>query len=223
MHLDKLESKFQFNRFLDSCAGLSQELRIKQEVEKIIIPAKFWKKTKEVLSSSIPETVIFFFGKVKDKKALVTDVLIPSDKDYEERSSVYVSVSDDFVVKNFMRMKKENKTLVATIHSHSIKGLSQRDLLTHINVIKHYPYQLTGIFHNGQITFYKLNDGIKEVRAEVLDLKDFDRQIRIFGESGQILISSSSVALIGVGGGNTRIAFDLASLGIGKLLLIDPD
>jgi molybdopterin/thiamine biosynthesis adenylyltransferase len=202
---------------------LGQTEGIRQSIESIAIPKRIFDAVLEALSSSHLETQVFLFGKVKDSKLLTTNLLVPKEVDYEIRNYGCVKVSNDFVLREFPRMEKQGKTQVATVHSHCLDTLSGGDIRTHLNIIKFYPHQLSGIFNNGKICFFKFDEGLKEVPYKLLNLERFDRQILIFEEEGQLMISTSTIALIGCGGGNTKIAFDLASLGIGKLILIDPD
>lgn len=51
----------------------------------------------------------------------------------------------------------------------------------------------------------------------------FDRQIRFFGKDGQKKISSSKVAVIGLGGTGSHVVQQLAFLGVGKISLIDEE
>ncbi|WP_460516925.1 ThiF family adenylyltransferase [Humibacter antri] len=51
----------------------------------------------------------------------------------------------------------------------------------------------------------------------------FDRQARIFGDRGQALLSGSRVAIVGLGGVGSLVCEYLARLGVGELILIDPD
>ena len=50
-----------------------------------------------------------------------------------------------------------------------------------------------------------------------------DRQIRMFGASGQHLLGSSKVAVVGLGGVGSLVVEYLARLGVGTILMIDPD
>lgn len=50
-----------------------------------------------------------------------------------------------------------------------------------------------------------------------------DRQIRMFGSAGQAVLGMSKVAVVGLGGVGSLVAEYLARLGIGHLVLIDPD
>lgn len=54
-----------------------------------------------------------------------------------------------------------------------------------------------------------------------LDLHD--RQVRAFGENGQLAISRAKVGIIGVGGTGSPVAEQLARLGVSDFVLIDPD
>ena len=51
----------------------------------------------------------------------------------------------------------------------------------------------------------------------------YDRQSRIFGDRGQHLLAHQRVAVIGLGGAGSLISEYLARLGVGELVLIDPD
>ncbi|PNW09709.1 thiamine biosynthesis protein ThiF [Microbacterium testaceum] len=51
----------------------------------------------------------------------------------------------------------------------------------------------------------------------------YDRQTRIFGDRGQAILSGSKVAVVGLGGAGSLISEYLARLGVGELVLIDPD
>ncbi|NJE04226.1 ThiF family adenylyltransferase [Thermococcus sp. MV11] len=53
------------------------------------------------------------------------------------------------------------------------------------------------------------------------EIERYDRQIMIFGREGQEKLKSSKVAVVGVGGLGSPVAYYLAAAGIGTLLLID--
>jgi len=60
-------------------------------------------------------------------------------------------------------------------------------------------------------------DGHGEVASQ------YHRQERLLGRAGQQILGRTTVAIIGLGGLGSFAAIQLAHLGIGKLLLIDPD
>jgi molybdopterin/thiamine biosynthesis adenylyltransferase len=51
----------------------------------------------------------------------------------------------------------------------------------------------------------------------------YDRQTRMFGDSGQLILRGAKVAIVGLGGVGSLIAEYLARLGVGAFVLIDPD
>jgi len=50
-----------------------------------------------------------------------------------------------------------------------------------------------------------------------------DRQVRAFGAAGQRVLRELCVAIVGLGGTGSVVAEQLAHLGVGELILIDPD
>ncbi|WP_134050040.1 ThiF family adenylyltransferase [Mycobacteroides franklinii] len=60
------------------------------------------------------------------------------------------------------------------------------------------------------------------VPARVAD-PTYDRQTRFFGDRGQAILAESKVAVVGIGGVGSLITEYLARLGVGELVLIDPD
>jgi molybdopterin/thiamine biosynthesis adenylyltransferase len=51
----------------------------------------------------------------------------------------------------------------------------------------------------------------------------FDRQVRLFGASGQAILRNCRVAIIGLGGVGILLAEYLGRLGVGEFILVDPD
>ena len=52
---------------------------------------------------------------------------------------------------------------------------------------------------------------------------NYDRQVRMFGKVGQEILAEAKVAIVGLGGVGSLVAEYAARLGVGELLLIDPD
>jgi molybdopterin/thiamine biosynthesis adenylyltransferase/proteasome lid subunit RPN8/RPN11 len=51
----------------------------------------------------------------------------------------------------------------------------------------------------------------------------YDRQVRAFGSDGQAVLSGLTVAIVGLGGTGSVVAQQLAHLGVGAFVLVDPD
>ena len=58
--------------------------------------------------------------------------------------------------------------------------------------------------------------------AQIAD-ESYNRQTRIFGDRGQAILADSKFAVVGLGGIGSLISEYLARLGVGELVLIDPD
>jgi molybdopterin/thiamine biosynthesis adenylyltransferase len=55
------------------------------------------------------------------------------------------------------------------------------------------------------------------------DISNVDRQVRMFGRTGQEILRASRIAVVGLGGIGSIIAEYLARLGVGNLVFVDPD
>jgi hypothetical protein len=55
------------------------------------------------------------------------------------------------------------------------------------------------------------------------DILQFDRQIRAFGNSGQLLLTQLRVGVVGAGGTGSAVCEQLARLGVGEIVVIDDD
>jgi molybdopterin/thiamine biosynthesis adenylyltransferase len=51
----------------------------------------------------------------------------------------------------------------------------------------------------------------------------YDRQVRLFGDRGQAILAAQKVGIIGAGGAGSLLVEYLANLGVGHLVVIDPD
>ena len=51
----------------------------------------------------------------------------------------------------------------------------------------------------------------------------YDRQVRLFGDRGQHILSKAKVAIIGLGGAGSLLAEKVGRLGVGRFVIIDPD
>ena len=184
-------------------------------------------------------------------RLLVRDVVPARDGvDYVPGRRGYRMLTEDFVLNNITVCDDERLAYLA-VHCHGgvhEVGFSGDDFASHV---RGYP-ALLGISRGmpvGALVFAKdavagdiwLEDGsrveIEGMRvagrprrwlqpAPTLTLSGdptYDRQSRIFGDRGQELLRKQKVAVIGLGGGGSIISELLARLGVGHIVLIDPD
>jgi molybdopterin/thiamine biosynthesis adenylyltransferase len=64
---------------------------------------------------------------------------------------------------------------------------------------------------------------VNETDSSALEEQRYDRNMRAFGTNGQRRLESTTVGLVGVGGLGSMIAEQLARLGVGELVVVDPD
>lgn len=187
----------------------------------------------------------------RGSRLLVRDVVPARDGvDYIEGDRGYRKLVPEFVADNISACADSGLAYIA-VHNHRGKtsvGFSRTDLASHE---RGYPSLLDindGV-PVGALVFASesvagdiwTGDGrrhvLKHLRvvgrpqltltAEPLPVSvsdpGFDRQTRIFGDRGQALLAESRVAVVGLGGVGSLISEYLARLGVGELVLIDPD
>jgi hypothetical protein len=85
---------------------------------------------------------------------------------------------------------------------------------------KRSPVPLTEIIVIGRsVRRITLNHSPKSVQVDHV----YDRQVRAFGRDGQILINNARVGIVGIGGTGSPVAEQLVRLGVGDIVIIDPD
>ncbi|WP_228563246.1 ThiF family adenylyltransferase [Catenulispora rubra] len=184
-------------------------------------------------------------------RLLARDVVIANDgSDYVPGETGYRALADDFVNKTIDRADAEGLAYIA-VHCHSgttrveFSGL---DMASHDRA---YPaiVQMTDRPVGG-LVFARhaaagdvfMPDGTRSALTEVvvpthnlLRLRvapaapppaahsDYDRQSRLFGAAGQAVLGQMHVAVVGLGGIGSILVELLGRLGVGHLVVIDPD
>lgn len=200
---------------------------IEQNINEIILTKSSAKKCAKYFRTNLPEeSLVFVFGKIIEKNngtiAIATHPIFPKDTDYVSKSAVSCQVSLEFMAREFPKHFKKGERLVLSWHCHPIDCLSRIDEEAHLETLKGYPSILTGFYNDRMFEFFQYNDGFRQVKHRIVDMKFYDRQMRAFGSDAQFKLVATHVALIGCGGA-AQLAYLLAEGGIGKLSLIDPD
>jgi hypothetical protein len=190
-------------------------------------------------------------GGPRGMRLLARDVLLAIDGvDYIPGTTGYRALTDDFVNRAIDRAENEGLAYVA-IHCHrgsTTVAFSPLDMASHERA---YPAiaQITDRPTAGLVLARQaaagdvfLPGGERTALAEVVvptrnllrltpepaapladSDPDYDRQSRLFGPVGQVTISQMRVAIVGLGGIGSILVELLSRLGVGHLVLIDPD
>jgi molybdopterin/thiamine biosynthesis adenylyltransferase len=184
-------------------------------------------------------------------RLLVRDVAPAIDGvDYVEGSRGYRKLTAEFVADNIDVCAQEKLAYIA-VHNHGGQdrvGFSGTDMASHergypalLDINDGVPVGALVFANNAAAGDIWTSDGKRHaitglrvagrpqrmlipepVAAQVAD-STYDRQARIFGDRGQAILAGSKVAVVGLGGIGSLISEYLARLGVGELLLIDPD
>jgi len=171
--------------------------------------------------------------------------------DYVEGSIGYRALSPKFIHRLITRARDERLAYLA-IHNHLSDrevGFSSTDLDSHRRGYSAL-LQITGGMPVGAVVFGRrstqadiwLPDGTrleldqavvvgntvqhltpKPQRGSLNPVDTYDRQIRMFGKTGQIALASCRVGIVGLGGIGSMVAEYLARLGVGLFCLVDND
>lgn len=183
-------------------------------------------------------------------RLLVEDVVHPVPDVYRCRTSTAVELTPEFVAQVVSRVRSMRATIVLA-HSHPFQGTvspSRQDYAGE-GLLLPAVWRRLGAIPVGRLIVGP--DGLHaavllpsggERGAEVLTVgtrwcslqtrrsaveleqaSPYDRQVRAFGKAGQLRLSALRVGIVGVGGTGSIVAQQLAHLGVGHFLLLDPD
>lgn len=205
----------------------------------------------ELLASAPLESAAFAFARpVKTPRGewrlVVYECQVVSDADYDFRDKVGIDLPPKVVARAIKRARETSSALVL-VHTHPgfdptpsprdrrgeslvVPAFQRRVRETPIarlilspdalgaallgGIDGDEPLEVIEIGHD--ILFYGGHD------SERVEPR-FDRQVRAFGVDGQAALRRLSVAIIGLGGTGSVAAQQLAHLGVGAFLLIDPE
>lgn len=183
----------------------------------------------------------------------VRDVVVAGDSDYDFRSDVHLEMSPLFFNRAISSADKDGITVVQChSHPSSVGGLeySQSDWFGESTSAKTVQECLGGkpmgslLFGPDRIAGrvwlspdkapvpldqlrivgrrLKIVD-LRGTRKAKVDKTLFDRQILAFGESGQRDLARLRVGVVGAGGTGSATAEQLARIGVGAFVIVDPD
>lgn len=178
-------------------------------------------------------------------RLLAESIHVPADTEYEVRSRIEVRPAAGFRLPLEKRARKEGLSLVYC-HSHPAQRgtptFSSTDTHSEKPLARYAAERVPGVPHaalligadriagrelgkSKKIEIWRVGREVRrlfpEVRGAVTTAHD--RQVRAFGQAGQLAIQSFRIAVVGCGGTGSIVVQELAHLGATNLLLIDPD
>jgi molybdopterin/thiamine biosynthesis adenylyltransferase len=175
---------------------------------------------------------------------LVHDIEIANEADVLSASEIEITFAPQFLTR-ITRRAREQKQHLALLHTHP-KGAPEFSLIddaTEFGLVEFVKKRIP----DGNTFSMILCDGKLKARwfgtqesisvrqigsiitfpatknSEDENNERYDRQVRAFGEHGQRVLRNLSVVIVGLGGTGSVAVQQLAHLGVGMFILIDPD
>lgn len=193
------------------------------------------------------ETASILLAQPAGNRAIVIERHPAPDSAYKRRSTSQASLDPEFIVP-IVRQARDRELSVIFSHTHpgpsaSAPRFSPIDDEGEKHLASFLERRAPGTDHYalvlgpGGCTARVLGTDspveVQEVRETVRLLRgpdtteasgaEWDRQVRAFGALGQARLRQLRVAIVGCGGTGSVVAQQLAHLGVGHLLLVDPD
>jgi molybdopterin-synthase adenylyltransferase len=216
----------------------------------LIFPDNWYGSLSDSLLANREEScAILLTGRAEHKgrvRLLVREVHQATDDAYRKRSSISAELKPEFIAPIVKRALKINCALV---FCHTHPGSQEYPAFSTIDDAGEIPLRNYLVKRGVQGPHAALVISPGGSRARIIATTDllrvseigrsirtvsaskqgqfsrdvFDRQIRAFGESGQTILASMKVGIVGLGGTGSVVAQQLAYLGVKRFLLVDFD
>ncbi len=204
----------------------------------------------EVLSGDTERCAVLFASRANradgEVRFIVREAQIPGPESYTEHSATKAELSPAFVAQISKAARMRGDSLVF-VHSHPGEArpeFSQVDDMGENRLASFLAARTPGVPHGAVVISIGgwrgrrlgTSDPMRIIslgewrevlfepnHADELIPPFFDRQVRAFGEAGQRIMGSLTVAIVGLGGTGSVVAEQLAHLGVYRFILVDPD
>jgi molybdopterin/thiamine biosynthesis adenylyltransferase len=188
--------------------------------------------------------VLYLNHDVTADRYLVHEMSIAAAEDHLHASRTEITFAPQFLVGVTRRARESNRSL-ALVHTHpaGFADFSVVDDKTEAGLADFMRSRNPGrecfslVLCDGHLIARRFGTtdrvAVREVGENVAvssslphalrELKRYDRQVRAFGQDGQAILRTLTVAIVGVGGTGSVAAQQLAHLGIARFVLVDPD
>ncbi|MDI1344147.1 MAG: ThiF family adenylyltransferase, partial [Pseudolabrys sp.] len=194
------------------------------------------------------ETCAVLFGRAILKngrlaRIVVRDVQWAGPDDYLRRSQIGAQLRPQFVASVTQRARRNGESLVF-VHTHpfDLNEFSETDDLGEQALAEFLESRMPGAIHAALLITPEVTIARRLGTTELLNVvgvgfqlqwgqteasfsgePNFDRQARVFGATGQRRLHKLRIGIVGLGGTGSVTLEQLAHLGVGEFLLIDPD
>jgi proteasome lid subunit RPN8/RPN11 len=217
-------------------------------MSRLVLTAKLLTQLRTELLESTCETCAILFGRAVVRNGRLARIVVReyhpiSESDYRERTETSAQLRPEIVAAVTQRARKNGESLIF-VHSHPfpLNKFSSIDD-TGEKILSDFLLDRTpGMIHAAllitpEVTIARVLGGgeslvVLGVGPQLLwggeaeggeSNQAFDRQVRVFGKSGQKRLRAMRVGIVGLGGTGSIVLEQLTHLGVGRFLLIDPD
>ena len=217
-------------------------------MSRVVLTAELLAQLRTELLAHCDETCAVLFGRavLRDGRLIrlvVRDVQWPKPEDYLIRTGIAAQLRPEFVAGVAQRARRSGESLVF-VHSHpfDFNKFSPIDDTGEAALAEFFAGRTPGTIHAAMLITPDATLARRLGTTEALAVVGigahlawgsqgttlpgqpfFERQERVFGTLGQQRLRNLRVGIVGLGGTGTVILEQLAHLGIGNFLLIDPD
>jgi molybdopterin-synthase adenylyltransferase len=179
------------------------------------------------------------------KRFLVHDIKYAAPEDYVQRGEMEAGLRVEFLLP-IIRAASERSLVLVIAHSHPsddeipnfslIDDAGEKALLPfienrtqsteHLALVVSPGGASARIFGKGSpVPIHVVGECLNAIGSSRSDgsIERWDRQVRIFGSTGQYRLRELTVGIVGLGGTGSIVASQLSHLGVGSLILVDPD
>jgi len=217
-------------------------------MSRLVLTAELLTQLRSELLASPCETCAILYGRAVLKKGRLVRIVVREfqrvgEKDYQTRSDISAQLSPEIVATAAQKARKSGDTIVfAHSHPFPLNEFSAIDDAGETILSNFLKARTPEIIHAALLvtpekTIARVLGGGESI--EVVGVGPqllwgseaeggegnlaFDRQVRVFGEEGQKRLRALRIGIVGLGGTGSIVLEQLAHLGVGRFLLIDPD
>jgi molybdopterin/thiamine biosynthesis adenylyltransferase len=216
-------------------------------MSRLVLPNPLLDELRSQLLANSVETCAVLIGRALTRERLarivIREFIMPRTEDYSKRTTVAAQLRPEFVSSIAQRARRTGDSLVfAHSHPFPMNAFSEVDdegeaklaefLQRRIPAVTHASLLITpevaiarSLGSDQQLNVLGIGSSIAWNSSNSPQLVDptYNRQSALFGASGQDRLKKLRVGIVGLGGTGSIISEQLAHLGVGKFLLIDPD